>query len=142
MNTEIAGLADIAPDYDSMPYWRGCAERRLLIARCQSCGHWIHYPRQTCPKCWSEAVEVEEVAGNGTIYTYVVFDHPDPYVFARIELTECPGVIIMAPICDCSPSEVAIGMAVQLMWIDKNGLPVPAFRLVSGALEDDPIVAP
>ena len=39
------------PDAASAPFWAGCAERRLLIPKCTSCGSFQSPPRLYCRNC-------------------------------------------------------------------------------------------
>src|SRR3712207_7353858 len=36
-------------DADTEPYWRGAAEGRLLLTRCDECGAYVWIPRPYCP---------------------------------------------------------------------------------------------
>ena len=54
-----------------------------------------------------------------------------PYPVAVVELEEQPGLRITSTVVRCDPSEVAIGMPVELAWIDRDGVPLPAFEPVA-----------
>ena len=60
------------PTAISAPFWNGLKEGRLTIPHCNSCGHWIFFPRRHCDKCWSQDLEWKEVKGVGTLYTYTL----------------------------------------------------------------------
>ena len=53
----------------SAPFWEGLKSGRLTLPRCNSCGHWIFYPRRHCNKCWSHDLAWHEVSGAGSLYT-------------------------------------------------------------------------
>ncbi|TET91994.1 MAG: Zn-ribbon domain-containing OB-fold protein [Methanomassiliicoccales archaeon] len=103
-------------------FWRETPSRYNLIGtKCGSCG-MIHFPpRVICPSCHRKSIgkmERTHLSGKGTIVSYsIVHDAPHsfemqkPYVVAIIELEG--GCRLTAPIIDCSPSDVAIGMDVE-----------------------------
>lgn len=85
---------------ETAPYWTAAAKGKLVLPRCQTCGHVIWYPRTFCPRCGSTDVEWIAASGRGTIYSYTVvrqsqgrFAGAVPYVLAYVELTEGPRVL-------------------------------------------------
>ena len=123
-------------DHDSKRYWAGCLEKRLLIARCADCRHWIHFPRPVCPRCWSARVEAEPVSGFGTVHLLTFYHQArgtggvfgEPWPVAAVELAEQPGLRITSTLVECARERMQIGLPVELTWIEWNGAPVPAFR--------------
>lgn len=60
-----------SPDEESAPYWAGLAEGRIVIQVCPDCGR-RRFPRMpACPWCGAEGGEDAEVAGTGTVYSWV-----------------------------------------------------------------------
>ncbi|MCE4945243.1 MULTISPECIES: Zn-ribbon domain-containing OB-fold protein [Streptomyces] len=108
------------PEVDAFtrPYWAAAAEGRLLLRRCRAegCGAVHHYPREFCPRCWSEDVAWEPATGRATLYTWSVVHRNDlppfgdrvPYVAAVVELAEGPRM--MTEVTDCAASDLRIGM--------------------------------
>ncbi|MDJ1134086.1 Zn-ribbon domain-containing OB-fold protein [Streptomyces iconiensis] len=102
-------------------YWEAAAERRLLLRRCRAegCGAAHHYPREFCPRCWSEDVVWEEASGHATLYTWSVVHRNDlppfgervPYVAAVVELAEGPRM--MTEITGCPEELLQVGMALR-----------------------------
>ncbi len=125
---------DAAPsrmDYDTRAYFEGLRERRLDLARCKACRHWVHPPRACCPICWSDDVGRETPSGRATLFSYLV--QPDkgggePAIVGWAELTEQERLIVVAPIVGVSADEVKIGAPLTLCWIERDGANVPAFR--------------
>ncbi|MEU5029966.1 OB-fold domain-containing protein [Streptomyces milbemycinicus] len=86
------------PEIDAFtrPYWDAAAQGQLLIRRCTDCGQSHHYPREFCPRCWSENVVWERASGRATLYTWSVVHRNDlppfgarvPYTAAVVELAE------------------------------------------------------
>lgn len=116
-------------DYDSRQYWEGCLERRLLVTRCDQCGFWIHFPRHICPKCWGERVTPQEVSGQATLFSFVLYVQPggDGYPVALVDLVEQEGLRLPCTVTDVPSSELVIGMPLELTWNEWRGVPVPAF---------------
>lgn len=129
------------PEVDDFtrPYWDAATRGRLLIRRCRAdgCGKAHHYPREFCPRCWSEDVVWEEASGRATLYTWSVVHVNDlppfgarvPYVAAVVDLKEGPRM--MTEVIDCSGGELRIGMPLRVAYRSdpEGGLPaVPVFR--------------
>jgi uncharacterized OB-fold protein len=91
-----------------------------------------------CPACWSWNVVPTAVSGRGTIFLLILLHQgppapgvdygAGPYPVAAVDLVEQPGLRITSTIVDTPPHEIAIGQPVELTWIERNGLPFPAFR--------------
>jgi uncharacterized protein len=126
---------DTAPsriDHDTRTYIAGLRERRLDLARCGDCQHWIHPPRACCPACWSDNVGHATPSGKARLYTYLtqpLAPGEPPTVIAWAELVEQPRLIIVAPLVDVAPDKVEIGGDLTLCWIEQGGAAAPAFRM-------------
>ena len=73
------------PTEDTEPYWKAVNDKRELhIPRCQACGHWYMPPMAICPKCNSNEIGLEQVSGEGTLYSFIVVHQSQhPYFFAN-----------------------------------------------------------
>ncbi len=111
-------------------YWDAAEQGRLLIRRCADCGRAHHYPREFCPRCWSENVTWETASGRATLYTWSVVHRNDlppfgervPYVAAVVDLAEGPRM--MTEIVQCEAAGLRAGMAMEVTFRDG----VPVFR--------------
>ncbi|GAA1900210.1 Zn-ribbon domain-containing OB-fold protein [Streptantibioticus ferralitis] len=140
------------PEIDAFtrPYWDAAAEGRLLIRRCRDCGVAHHYPREFCPRCWSDAVDWERACGRATLYTWSVVHLNDlppfgdrvPYTAAVVDLAEGPRM--MTEIVDCAESELWIGVDLRVAFRTgtDTGMPaggaghaVPVFRVAGTGVE-------
>ncbi|MHB8671369.1 MAG: Zn-ribbon domain-containing OB-fold protein [Acidimicrobiales bacterium] len=124
------------PDPESAEFWRGGLDGRLLVQRCDTCGHFQFYPRAHCLLCRG-AVGWVEASGRGTIYSFTVirqnfarpFRDQLPYVVALVDLEEGPRM--MTNIVDVDPDEVRIGAPVQVRFEPvSEEAAVPLFALV------------
>ncbi|MFF8657978.1 Zn-ribbon domain-containing OB-fold protein [Streptomyces huasconensis] len=124
------------PDAFTRPYWDATAAGWLLIRRCGACGAAHHYPREFCPRCWSEDVTWERASGRATLYTWSVVHRNDlppfgtrvPYVPAVVDLAEGPRM--MTEVVGCGAAEgLRIGMGLKVAFREAGGFAVPVFRV-------------
>lgn len=125
-------------DHDNKEFYRGWFQRRLLLNRCGSCGTWHHPPKPVCPQCWSTDLRPTEPSGNGTVHLLMLLHQgppapgvdyaKGPHPVATVELDEQRGLRLTSTVVDCPVADIAIGMRVSLTWIDRDGVPFPAFR--------------
>jgi uncharacterized OB-fold protein len=120
-------------DRDTEPYWRGGAEGKLLIERCNACHYLIHPPTGFCPACESRDTAPHAVSGRGSIISCTV-NHkqwmpglPVPYVLALVAIDEQADVQLATNIVGCAPEAVFIGMKVQVRFQQAEDLWVPLF---------------
>jgi uncharacterized OB-fold protein len=125
------------PDQLTAPFWQGCREHRLLIQRCQACGHYIHWPRPVCRFCLSTDLSPEEVSGQATLYTYTLVLQPFhpyyadkvPYLLATVELVEQPKLMFFTRLTDCTEDDLKIGLPMTVTYEDAAAdLTFPLFR--------------
>ena len=122
------------PTPTEQPFYDACAAGKLVLQRCQQCGHVLFYPRTHCDACQSDQLAWEDASGAGTIASYTVVrravsaDFETPYVIALIDLAEGPRM--MSQIIDADPDALAVGLSVKVdfaAWSEDITLPV--FRL-------------
>ncbi|MEV4503136.1 Zn-ribbon domain-containing OB-fold protein [Streptomyces klenkii] len=119
------------PEADAFtrPYWEAAGRGRLLIRRCRAagCGRAHHYPREFCPRCWSEDVVWETASGRAVLYTWSVVHVNDlppfggrlPYTAAVVDLAEGPRM--MTEIVGCEEGELRIGMPLTASFRKLDG---------------------
>jgi uncharacterized OB-fold protein len=130
--------ANIRPDDDSVDVWAAYLEQRFAFPFCSRCDYWIYLPRSLCPNCWSTELELRELSGRGSVYTFTVDRNvAELQVMGLIELADQPGLRIVTPVIECSADDVAIDMDVTLQWLDFRGIPVPAFAPVQAGVRND-----
>jgi uncharacterized OB-fold protein len=122
-----------APSPLSAPYWQAAREGRLVIQRCEACGHVQFYPRSLCTRCAGERLGWSACSGRGRVKSFTVIRRavsaayePDvPYVVALIELAE--GPTLMSNVVGCPPEAVHIGAPVRVRfdaWTPEVTVPV------------------
>lgn len=127
-------------DHYTLPWWQGAAAHQLLVQRCDDCRHTQLPPAPVCSECTSEKLSLQQISGNGTLYSYTTVHRPVameqalPFVIAVIELDMTGsgsenGVRLMSNIVDCDPDTLEIGMPVQVVWETMSEeVSVPRFR--------------
>jgi uncharacterized OB-fold protein len=88
-----------------------------------------------CPKCGSVEWGVQELSGNGTVYSWIVSRHPtqpddNPRIVAVVELAE--GLRLISNLREIDPANVHNGMPVQVTFADVDGIKLPQFRPATG----------
>jgi len=124
---QLAGLAG--------QFYGFCKSRELRFQRCTGCSAWRHVPRERCGECGSAQFTWERSSGRGRLYTWVVASrsmHPafpsDPPVAPAVVETD-EGVRLVTEIAGSAPSELRIGMPVEVVFEDvSDEVTLPKFR--------------
>jgi uncharacterized OB-fold protein len=118
---------------DSAVFWQAAAQHRLVAQRCSECGRLRHPPRPMCPQCRSLSIEVVELSGRGSLYSYSVLHHPQhpafeyPVLAALVDLEE--GVRLVSNLTGVEPGDIRIGMPLEVDFeAREGGTAVPVFR--------------
>jgi uncharacterized protein len=93
-----------------------------------------------CPSCGSLNIEIAELSGRGTVYSYAALHHPQspafdyPVLAVLVDLEE--GVRLLANLEGVTADEARIGMPVAVGFAPTvDGYAVPVFRPVEGPVE-------
>lgn len=109
---------------------------RFLIQHCGGCDRHIYYPREGCPHCGSDALQLVPPRGTGTVYATTTVrrkaEAGGDYNVVLIDLDE--GVRLMSRVEGVSPADVAIGQRVRARVVVNNGVGLVVFDAVAGAL--------
>ena len=123
----------------SQPFWDAAKEHRLTVQVCKDCDARIFFPREQCPKCWSENLGWAEASGKGEIYAFSVtyegvekmFVDDLPIILAWVDLPE--GIRMQTNIVECDPEAVEIGMPVEVVFKDvTDEISLPYFKPATG----------
>lgn len=121
-------------DFDDAFFWEGAKEHKLLIQQCGDCRTLRHPPTPMCATCGSTNTQSVESAGNGTVLTWILSQHPtepdaDPRIVILVQLDE--GTRLVSNLIDIEPShELALNdKRVEVCFIDYDGTVLPQFRL-------------
>lgn len=115
-------------------YQQALKAGEFKIQKCEGCGKHIYYPRSLCNHCGSPCLAWVNASGKGTVYsTSIVRQKPDQgpdYNIALVDLEEGPRMLTR--IVDIKPEEIRIGMKVQGVVGEVDGLPAVVFRANTG----------
>jgi uncharacterized protein len=130
---------------DNQNLFDGYRAHELRIPRCSGCDRVFFPPSPRCADCGSFDIGHVVVPGRGTLYSFTVVHHPQvpgfryPLVvgLAELEVGDGRTVRFLADLAGVTPDQVAVGMPVQVDWLDSH----PA--LVEGANDSrGPITVP
>lgn len=139
----LSELAKIGPSAVTQPFWDACARRELRLQRCGGCGRFRHPPLPGCPRCGSPASDWPLLSGRGRVFSFTIVHHPAlpslqgdvPYNVVVVEPEDAPGARLISNLVDVAPSDVRIGLEVEIAWDEIHAdLVLPRFRPV-GARE-------
>lgn len=109
---------------EARPYWDGLREGRLMLPRCEACGHVFFYPRVLCPRCASRAITWVQASGRGRLHAFGIghqsfnraYTVRPPYVLAMIELEEGPRMLSNLINVEPDPQAVTCDMPVEVVF--------------------------
>jgi uncharacterized protein len=123
------------PGRDDGYFWDGVAAGRLLGRRCAACSYLQHPPSPMCPRCGSVDWEVIDLAGTGSVYSWIISRHPsqpddEPRVVALVELDE--GVRMVTNLRGVEAADVRVGLRVGVGFQEIDGTALPQFSPLGG----------
>lgn len=105
---------------------------RFLIQRCDDCHRHIYFPREFCPHCGSEHLQLVPPSGLGTVHAVTTIrrkpDAGGDYNVSLIDLDE--GVRLMSRVDNLAPDQVRIGLRVQARVGIDNGQGIVLFDAI------------
>ena len=112
------------PQYnaDQAFFWEGLLARELRIQRFPDDGSLWMPPAQANPNTGSMTWDWIVASGRGRLYSHTVCHHPQfpafdyPLIVGLVELEE--GVRLVSNIIGCDPADLAIGMALEVDFVD------------------------
>ncbi len=118
----MIGLADPSPE--TLGYWDGVADERLVVKRCGGCGRHHHPRRMFCYACGSDDMRWVDAGGSGEIYTFSVvhrapteaFQRETPYTVGILRLDE--GVFFFSRLYARNGAEIKIGARAEVAFED------------------------
>lgn len=141
MTTDVVRPAPLLTE-DNAAFWEAAAQHRLVAQRCHECARYRHPPRPMCPWCHSLAVDVVDLAGTGTIYSFAILHYPTtpyfeyPVLAVLVDLDE--GIRLVSNLVGVDPASITdlslVGRRVTVGFAPTAGaMAVPVFHLA-----DDP----
>lgn len=142
----LAAYPTLPVDAQSIEFYRGLLERKLLLNRCSECGTWHHPPRVLCPHCWSFDVAATECGERGDVYMFTAVHGADATGATRTVIVTADlddgrdnangaALRFTAPLVG-DQTGLATGARVTIDWAPDGDGVVPAFRLVAAEGSD------
>lgn len=126
------------PTPETLHFWDGTREQKLLLQRCESCSHTFFPPRPFCPRCNERRVGVVPASGRATLYSYVISHRPapgfePPFSIAVVELEEGPRMMTNIVDCPQTPEALELDMKLEVVFqkLDDD-ITLPMFRPSAG----------
>jgi len=125
-------LPEVTPE--NQHFWHGGAEGELRFQRCTACQTLVHPPSPVCPACLGRAFDVHAVSGRAHVFSFTINHQPwipgfdPPYVVAIVTIDEQEDVRLTTNIVGCAPEDVAIGMPVEVVFEEWDGVFIPLFQ--------------
>ena len=106
----------------SKPFWDGAKRHELMMPRCKKCDYTFFYPREECPRCLENDLEVVQVSGKGRLHGFTIVRQPVnpafredvPYAYAVVQLDEGPRMI--SNIVDCEIDDLKVDMPLVAVY--------------------------
>ena len=125
------------------PFWTAAKARRLVLQQCRACNTFQFFPKPWCIECGGRDLPWVDAKPTGTVYSFTIartigMNYPGwqdelPLTMCMIDLDD--GVRLYAQLTDCPPEAVAIGMRVQVQFVDiSDEAAIPTFRPLSGEM--------
>jgi len=114
-------------------YQKHLNDKKLMAARCQSCGALFLPPRPMCPDCYGAAMEWVAMSGKGKLAAFTAvfigptamieagYDRTNPYCTGIVQLEEGPAISaqILGVPAD-QPDLIAIGTPLTAYFIERG----------------------
>jgi uncharacterized protein len=128
------------PDVDdalTAPFFAGAARGALVITRCETCGAYVWYPQQACPRDGGPLTWTA-VSGRGTLFSWAfvrraflpAFEDRVPFVTALVALAEDPAVRLCTYVVGAAPDELVADAAVTVTFRPLEFTTVPGRSVV------------
>jgi len=126
---------------ETREFWQGCRDKQLKLPHCLQCGRHHWYPLPACPYCQSGDLEWAAVSGRGTLFTWSEVRYPFvpeladylPLLVALVAPEEAPEIHLVTNLVDCREGDLAIGMPVEVVYVERGPeVVLPMFRPPGG----------
>ena len=119
-----SGRPQPAMEEHALPFWDAARDRRLVLARCDTCGEFSFPPEISCGGCGSPERSWVEATGAATLWSWTVCHPPmlpwfaerGPWVVAVVELDEGPRMV--TTLRGVATQDLEIGLALRADFED------------------------
>lgn len=122
------------PTPESLPFYEGAKQGRLMIQRCGECGAHRFVARSRCAECGSGRAEWVQASGRATLVSWAYVHqkyHPaflaeTPYPIATVELKEGPRLV--SALVQLGGVKLRAGLPLEVVFDDAGEWKIPKFR--------------
>lgn len=120
-------------EFNIASYNRFLSEKRLMAAKCKSCGALYLPPRPICIKCHGGEMEWVQMTGEGKLVAFTTisvglplmiregYDRTNPYCTGIVELKEGPKISARILGVDPKrPEQIKIGTPVSVEFLERG----------------------
>lgn len=126
------------PSPESLPFWQGCREGKLLLQHCGNCATINWFPRAFCLACGSADLDWRPASGLATLETFSVvyramneaWKSQVPYTLAWVRLAEGPRMVTRLVHLVGSVPEVGADLRVHFEVLNDE-FSLPFFETIS-----------
>ena len=127
------------PSPESLPFWQGCREGKLLLQHCRACEAINWFPRAFCYRCGAADFEWRPALGTATLETFSIvhramneaWKSQVPYTLAWVRLTE--GVRMVTRLVHPVGRAPAVGADLRVVFeVLNEEFSLPFFEVISG----------
>ena len=108
-----------------------------MLQKCKACATFQFFPKPWCIECGSRELDWVDAQPTGTVYSFTIartigMNYPGwqdelPFTMCLIDLDD--GVRLYAQLTDCAPGTIAIGLRVEVQFVDiSDEAAIPTFR--------------
>jgi uncharacterized OB-fold protein len=114
-------------------FYDALRENKLLATRCQSCSALHLPPRDMCPACYGDEMEIAELTGDGTLMAFTTihiaptammeagYGRHHPYCVGIVQLQEGPSISTQIVGVDPTrPEEIEIGTPLRTTFVERG----------------------
>jgi uncharacterized protein len=110
------------PSGDSLTFFEGARDGRLMVQRCVACGRHRFVARRRCGECGSDRSEWVQASGRATLVSFArvhqkfhpAFAAETPYPIATVELEEGPR--LLTGLVGFEGKPLSVGMKLEVVF--------------------------
>lgn len=127
------------------PFYAAASRGELAVPRCTSCGRFVWYPAEECPRCGGSDHPWVALSGRGTLFSWAVVRRPFhpayedlvPFVAGLVAIVEDPAVRLVTRVVDAEPDRLVPDMAMIVTFRCFRGPGAPPDLLAPMFRPDD-----
>ena len=110
------------PTAETRRFWQAGLSGDLVLPRCTRCSRYFFPPPPRCHVCLTPHLEWETLSGRGRlrswtdVYLDAISGIAAPFTIAEVELSEQPGLVLVALVRPSAATDLSVDQAVQVVF--------------------------